>query len=604
MIFKHVLNKRSSGAVHKSEPCVHFPAFIPVFFLLPFGCGGPLVWNADLKTFVDEGTSIISLDGFTLDNDGITVTMIPSGSRAVVYLEIANPRSLEISCTPGWTDGSLFDSVPQAAVINPGQISLAFTPGFAAEHKNLVITLQFAAPTIGRTYAPVDITLYCNSAPGGVKSSLDAALGTDGAAFAAFRLPSEPTDNDLSGVEISYWRADDTGTRESVTLGVDDASLYQKRLCVNGGDLLGTDNPLNRYYRPSDISSGDDYAFSIVVIDADGLRSQAAMITSNSTLYTVIYDGNGNTGGTVPADLFSYRQTKPVTVLGSGTMVRSGYTLLGWNTAADGSGTGYGPGQTFSMPAADVTLYAQWTINSYTVSFDSRGGNSVSSVTQQYETTFALPAAVRTGYTFTGWNTAADGSGTGYAAGDVFTFPAGDAALYAQWMVNNYTVSFNSQGGDTVTAVTQEYSSSFGLPGTVRTGYTLLGWNTAADGSGTGYGPGQTFSMPAADVTLYAQWIQNDSIIINFILNPAFGVITFDNPGVIVPRGNTLMLSTTITGAVNWHWYIDNQLIGPQADSTFSWNTSGVQPGQYIINADAVYGGYSCTGSIRVTVTY
>ena len=89
-------------------------------------------------------------------------------------------------------------------------------------------------------------------------------------------------------------------------------------MCVNGSDLLETDSPLNRYYMPSGISTGDDYAFSVVVIDVDGLRSQAATITSNSTLYSVIYDGNGHAGGTVPADSLSYRQTKPVIVLNSG----------------------------------------------------------------------------------------------------------------------------------------------------------------------------------------------------------------------------------------------------------------------------------------------
>ena len=106
-------------------------------------------------------------------------------------------------------------------MVDPGRISLTFTPGLAAEHKDLCFTLQFIAPTIGRTYSPMEIIIRCNSAPGGVESSLDAALDAGGTAFAAFRLPSQPTDDDLSRVEIACWRADGTGAGETVTLDAD-----------------------------------------------------------------------------------------------------------------------------------------------------------------------------------------------------------------------------------------------------------------------------------------------------------------------------------------------------------------------------------------------
>ena len=94
--------------------------------------------------------------------------------------------------------------------------------------------------------------------------------------------------------------------------------------------------------------------------------------------YTVTYNGNGNTGGTVPVDGSSpYLQGATVTVLGNtGTLVKIGYTFAGWNTAANGSGTSYSPGNTFAMGSSNVTLYAQWTANAYTVTFDANGGTA------------------------------------------------------------------------------------------------------------------------------------------------------------------------------------------------------------------------------------
>lgn len=82
------------------------------------------------------------------------------------------------------------------------------------------------------------------------------------------------------------------------------------------------------------------------------------------TTYTVTYNGNGNTGGAAPSDTSSpYEPSAEVTVLGIGDLVKADYQFVEWNTAADGSGTTYQPANTFSMPAANVTLYAIWTLN-------------------------------------------------------------------------------------------------------------------------------------------------------------------------------------------------------------------------------------------------
>ncbi|MEC5156963.1 choice-of-anchor D domain-containing protein [Chryseobacterium sp. MP_3.2] len=80
--------------------------------------------------------------------------------------------------------------------------------------------------------------------------------------------------------------------------------------------------------------------------------------------YALFYNGNTNTSGTAPTDSSSpYTVGSTVTVLGAGTLVKTGSTFSGWNTAADGSGTLYAAGATFAMPANALTLFAQWTLN-------------------------------------------------------------------------------------------------------------------------------------------------------------------------------------------------------------------------------------------------
>ncbi|WP_415840005.1 S-layer homology domain-containing protein, partial [Paenibacillus endophyticus] len=120
---------------------------------------------------------------------------------------------------------------------------------------------------------------------------------------------------------------------------------------------------------------------------------------------------------------------------------------------------------------------------------------------------------------FAGWNTAANGSGTNYAAGAALTMGNANVTLYAKWTLNpTYTVTYNgnsSTGGAVPTDIrTYETGTSVTVLGNgslARTGYTFAGWNTAANGSGTSYAAGATFAMGSVNMTLYAQWSANIS---------------------------------------------------------------------------------------------
>jgi len=112
---------------------------------------------------------------------------------------------------------------------------------------------------------------------------------------------------------------------------------------IDNTAVVGTDNTLQ------------------VVVTAPDMQTTTTYTVQFSKAYTVTYSANGATGGTVPTDANLHEAGQPVTVLGnSGNLANSGYTLAGWNTAADGSGTSYSGGDTFAMPAANVTLYAVW----------------------------------------------------------------------------------------------------------------------------------------------------------------------------------------------------------------------------------------------------
>jgi uncharacterized repeat protein (TIGR02543 family) len=309
-------------------------------------------------------------------------------------------------------------------------------------------------------------------------------------------------------------------------------------------------------------ADGASYPF-----DADA--TLYAQWTANT--YAVTYDGNTATGGTVPVDPGSPNATdSSVTVLGNtGALVKAGFSFAGWNTAANGSGTAYGPGATFTMPPAAVTLFAQWSVlPNHTVTFNNNGGTgSMSNQVANVPTALSPSTFTRAGYSFTGWNTVAGGSGTAYADGATYPFTA-DTTLYAQWTPNTYAVTYD---GSTATGgtppvdpgsphATDSSVTVLGNTGSlVKAGYSFANWNTAADGSGTAYAPADTFTMPAHTVTLFAQWTLTGCVV-----------------GATGPGGGTVFYNDTAGGKC--YEYAPNgwNVATPSADPALVWalNTS------------------------------
>lgn len=157
--------------------------------------------------------------------------------------------------------------------------------------------------------------------------------------------------------------------------------------------------------------------------------------------YTVTYDGNGNTGGTVPVDDHSYEDGDSVTVINNtGDLVRTGYYFTTWNTQADGEGTDYSGGDTFDIDADEVTLYAKWGIT-YEIGDTGPAGGLIfydkGSFTDGWRYLEAAPSDQSTGIrwyngTYVVTSATATGVGTGQANTDDIIAAQGDGSYAAQ----------------------------------------------------------------------------------------------------------------------------------------------------------------------------
>ncbi|MFM8551977.1 MAG: InlB B-repeat-containing protein, partial [Nitrospiraceae bacterium] len=196
--------------------------------------------------------------------------------------------------------------------------------------------------------------------------------------------------------------------------------------------------------------------------------------------------------------------------------------VMKWGSVVDvGSLAGTTVRLRFVMKDAD--LYAMRFANpenvQYSVSYNANGANGgPAPATQQKEKGVSLvlamnggdPLLYKTGYTFAGWNTAANGSGTSYAECATYTHDAA-LTLYARWAANptTYTVTFNKNGATSglgPAALNKVQSVALTLPSNIslaKTGQAFAGWNTAANGTGTNYTAGASYNVNAA-VTLYA----------------------------------------------------------------------------------------------------
>ncbi|MFJ7922223.1 S-layer homology domain-containing protein [Lysinibacillus fusiformis] len=193
-------------------------------------------------------------------------------------------------------------------------------------------------------------------------------------------------------------------TTAPIVSGVVNGASYNMERTITFNEGTAT---LNGHQFVSGTSVDTEGSYTLIVTDAAGNSTTMTftIVKTAPSKYTVLYDGNRATGGQVPVNSQTYENGHSVTVAdNSGKLVKTGFTFNGWNTKADGSGINYMVNTKFIINASDVTLYALWKINRYTLSFESNGGSVVAIQNISYNGTTTEPIApTKQGYTFGGW---------------------------------------------------------------------------------------------------------------------------------------------------------------------------------------------------------
>jgi uncharacterized repeat protein (TIGR02543 family) len=278
--------------------------------------------------------------------------------------------------------------------------------------------------------------------------------------------------------------------------------------------------------------------------------------------YSITYDANGASSGTVPASQTGLAGNATVAT-NTGSLALSGYNFGGWNTLANGTGTTYAAGSSISS-TVDLVLYAKWTlIPTFSVTYDVNGATSGSAPAAQTGILSAVTISsntgnlARTGYSFSGWNVQANGLGTSYSINTNITISS-NLTLYARWIAV-FSISYNSNGATsgTVPATQSNIIGSATIAANsgslAKNGYNYAGWNTQANGLGTDFAVGSSVT-PTADLVLYAKWSLVPTFTVTYDANGATGgapaiaasgvvstVVLDNNSGALVKDGFTFL---------------------------------------------------------------
>ena len=189
----------------------------------------------------------------------------------------------------------------------------------------------------------------------------------------------------------------------------------------------------------------------------------------NTNKYTITFDTNGG------SEIAPITQDYGTEITAPDNPTRKGYTFKGWDKEIPKT-----------MPAENITVKAQWGINQYTITFDTNGGSEIAPITQDYGTEITAPDnPTRKGYTFKGWDKEIPE-----------TMPAENITVKAQWEINKYTITFDTNGGSEIAPITQDYGTEITAPDNpTRKGYTFKGWDKEIPET-----------MPAENITVKAQW--------------------------------------------------------------------------------------------------
>ena len=290
-------------------------------------------------------------------------------------------------------------------------------------------------------------------------------------------------------------RADSGGSKYTGSIKTRNNVIYY----VNGGTTSASSTTWTiDYYKFTGNNGVEINSGAVKFSAASGTSTKPSSSFGTTIKYTATYDANGGDCG----QTLGYA-TSNATAVTLPTPTRSGYTFMGWYTAASNGTRVGGAGDSYTL-SANITLYAQWG-SPCTVTYNANGGSCGTTSVKFDGKTLILPEATLNGKTFLGWYTAASGGRRVGGPGESYN-PTGDITLYAQWQ-DPVTVTYNANGGN-CSISSELYDGDLNLPTPTRTGYTFNGWYTAASG-GTKIGDAGASYTPTENITLFAQWTIN-----------------------------------------------------------------------------------------------
>ena len=380
---------------------------------------------------------------------------------------------------------------------------------------------------------------------------------------------------------------DSTGNRSYTATWTPNNYTYDVVYKSESGITLGTDTVSFAFGTTNSISPIAYAGYntpSAQSVKWDSTDRKTITFTYTLITYSIGYTMNGGAASN-PA---TYTVESAAITLNAPT--RTGYTFTGW-TGSNGS-TAQTTVTINKGTTGDLTYTANWSENSYAVQFNANTGTgSMGNMSFTYTESKALTSNTFTknGYTFTGWNTLANGSGTAYddmaAVSKLTDADNGTVTLYAQWSLNRYTITLNSNGGSVdPTSISYDVTAGFTLPTPTKPGYKFTGWQvTVANGNwnlDSTIGAGSVAAGQYGNVTLTARWEMSSS---DFTINIAgltngqsavikisgertdgvefadFSFVVVGNGGTVITKLAGLPVGTyTISVEGGWTWRYDH----------------------------------------------
>ena len=520
------------------------------------GCASPRFWiNCD-ATYSDPSVGfrpvLEVLNPDTLGSDGLKVVTLDLGggtlgnSSDAIQIIVKNGSTFTAPASDGLTrpDG---DTDNYFMWLDGNGNS--YEPGGSVPSDVTELTVQWTAPTYAVTLNTNGGTINNGNVTGytyGVGATLPAA---DDMTYTGHTFKGWYDNENLTGSPVTAIGGAETGNKEYWAKW--EINQYTITFDTNGGSEIA---PITQDYG-TEITAPDNPTRKGYTFKGWDKEIPKTMPAENITLkaqweinqYTITFDTNGG------SEIAPITQDYGTEITAPANPTRKGYTFKGWDKEIPKT-----------MPAENITLKAQWEINQYTITFDTNGGSEIAPITQDYGTEITAPdKPTRKGYTFKGWDKEIPE-----------TMPAENITVKAQWKINQYTIAFDTNGGSEIAPITQDYGTEITAPDNpTRKGYTFRGWDKEIPKT-----------MPAENITVKAQWKINQYTI-TFDTNGGSEIapITQDYGTEITAPDNPTRKGYTFKG---WDKEIPKTMPAENITITARWKDTEKPTGEIIIGTN------------------